>query len=413
MSNRHVSDWLESYLYLNRYTEVPRAYHLWTGIAAISTALRRRCYTNWGSIGIIYPNFYIALVGPAGGRKTTSMRTVEPMIHGLEVPLGPSSLGSSLRLYKEINESTDVYTDGHNHEITHRSLSFWSKEFQVFLSSQDPLLIPSLTDLYDCPDAWRYASETNKVAINNCWLTIIGAITPQMLQKLLTHDAVGGGLVSRIIFVVAYGAVRKIAFPFLTEEDILLKKHLQEDLQTISQISGPFKLDKSYYKVFGPWYEQDSDYEGVASDMFQGYNSRRVDYVKKLSMIVSASESDEMILTDHHFEIAHAILQETEMEMPNAFKGIATSVHGEVYSDILHFIENTKNFSFRELLEQKIFLDTEEHLRMCVDTFVNIGKLRRMKSASKEVRFEYVDKTKLRPKSCNILDQTIYKRLKE
>ena len=75
-------------------TEPPKLYHLWSGITAIASALRRKCFCNWGMRGYVYPNFYVALVGPPGGRKGTAMRLAKTFVEDLEIPLGSGSLGS-------------------------------------------------------------------------------------------------------------------------------------------------------------------------------------------------------------------------------------------------------------------------------------------------------------------------------
>ena len=72
--------------------------------------------------------------------------------------------------------------------------------------------------------------------IYNCWITIIGAITPSLLQNKLTQDAVGGGLISRIIFVVGHGPKQRKALQFLTDEEADIQEKLETDLQEIANI---------------------------------------------------------------------------------------------------------------------------------------------------------------------------------
>ena len=82
------------------------------------------------------------------------------------------------------------------------------------------MLIPSLTDLFDCADVWKYKTLSRKTEdISNCYITIIGGITPALLQASLSQSSVGGGLISRIIFVVGYGPKQRKALQFLTEEE--------------------------------------------------------------------------------------------------------------------------------------------------------------------------------------------------
>ena len=131
--SRQLEDWLEHYMLFTQNTECPTLYNLWSGITAISSALRRKCFCNWGLRGYIYPNFYVALVGPPGGRKGTAMKIAKSMVHGLETPMGSDSLGSTQALYKEIMESETDFQDSNGIGKKHKSLAVWSEEFQVFL----------------------------------------------------------------------------------------------------------------------------------------------------------------------------------------------------------------------------------------------------------------------------------------
>lgn len=348
--SRELSDWLEHYMLYTQNTEAPTLYNLWSGITAISSALRRKCFCNWGLRGYIYPNFYIALVGPPGGRKGTAMKLAKPMVQALEVPMGSDSLGSTQALYKELMESEDKFIDFIGKEHMHKSLSVWSEEFQVFLSERDPTLVASLTDLFDCADTWKYSTmKRGTEDISNCWLTIIGAITPALLQSKLSQDAVGGGLLSRIIFVVGYGARKKIALQFLSKDDYALQDKLKKDLQRISLLSGPFKLKRDFLTVYIDWYENFSSAQGISNDKFLGYNARRALHLNKLCMIVSVSESDDMEIHAHHFKKALALLEATEQEMPNAFQGFGLGSHAQVYAKLVSYIESTKAFTYEQL----------------------------------------------------------------
>jgi hypothetical protein len=362
--SRQLDDWLESYMRVTENSEPPVLYHLWSGIVAISSALRRKCFCNWGSRGYIYPNLYVSLVGPPGGRKGTAMKRAKKMVQNLDIPMGSDSLGSTQAMYKEIMDSEDSFPSGGIMK-KHKSLSIWSEEFQVFLSDRDLTLIGALTDLFDCADSWKYTTLKRKTEdISNCWLTIIGAITPSLLQSKLSQDAVGGGLLSRIIFVVGYGPIRRIALPFLTEEEENLEQTLNEDLQEIANLSGPFKLCKSFLKVYARWYENSHSADGVSNDKFLGYNSRRALHLNKICMIVSVSENSSMEIHERHFKKALAILEATEKEMPNAFHGLGMAAQSNVYAKIMSFIENNNKFSWNEVLRHvQLDINNTQELR--------------------------------------------------
>jgi len=408
--SRQLSDWMEYYMKYTQRTEPPELYHLWSGLTAISSALRRKCYCNWGALrGFVYPNLFVSLVGPPGGRKGTAMKIAKSIVQTLNVPIGADSLGSTQALYKEIMDSEDSYVDPQGLTKKHKSVSIWSEEFQVFLSDRDQMLISSLTDLFDCSDSWTYKTLTRKSEdLSNCWLTIIGAITPSLLQAKLSQDAVGGGLISRIIFVVGNGPKQRTALQFLTEEEEEIIRNLENDLQEIANLSGPFILSKEFLKVYVRWYEQDYDASGVISDKFLGYNHRRPLHLNKICMLISAAESNDMIITDKHFEKALAILQITEQEMPNAFYGLGLSSQANVYAKFLTFIDSHEYFDWTELTRNfHLDVDNIPQLRGYVEMAEQSGLIKAECSATSS-RYTTI-KTKVEIDRSDYLDETVFR----
>lgn len=377
MTTRNLPDWLKYYLKYTQNSEPPIQYHLWSGIAAISSCLRRKCWSYWAmSGGNIYPNFYIALVGPPGGRKGTAMRFAKDMLFDVDIPMSSDCLGSPQALYREMMDSEDNYINDDGIAIAYKSLSAWSEEFQVFLSDSKGDFIKIITDLFDCPRCWKYSTLARKIEdVSNCWLTIIGAITPSLLQENLTSTAVGGGLFSRIIFVVGYGKYKKVPFGFLSKEEMTLQQHLTEDLQIIRNLKGQFLLTEKFIEVYGPWYMSTNSTNGVSSEKFVGYNERRAMHLKKLCMILSVSESDELIINATHFKKALHILEYTENEMGNAFYGLGRGIHADVVVDIMSTLEAKKHMTFKEILTKYQLDLTQAELIGHMNTLEAIGKV--------------------------------------
>jgi hypothetical protein len=319
------------------------------------------------------------------------MKIAKSMIQKLEIKLSSDSLGSIQTLYQQIKSATDNYKEYNGQILQHKSLSVWAEEFVVFLADKDPRFIYNLTDLFDCPSKWSYESITRGMEpLENCWITIFGAITPSLLQSKLTMDASGGGLISRIIFVVGYGAIRKIAMPFLSAEDIELQSNLLKDLEQIKLLSGPFEMTQGFFNTYSHWYEQVSDSDYKESDSLMSYHSRRPLHVKKLAMIVSASESDDMIITAEHFKRALSILKYTEHEMPNAFYGIGRGDHADVMADIMRFTEKHKTLSFKDIL-RRFHLDLlPGDLNNIMDSLVRAGKLQKSMDMKNQTVYEFM-----------------------
>lgn len=409
--SRQLSDWLEYYMLYTQRSEPPALYHLWCGLTAISSALRRKCYCDWGPLrGITYANVFVALVGPPGGRKGTAMKIAKSMVQELDIKMGADSLGSTQALYKELMDSEDTYIESNGVAKKHKSLSIWSEEFRVFLSDRDQMLIPSLTDLFDCADVWKYKTLSRKTEdISNCFITLIGGITPALLQESLSQTSVGGGLISRIIFVVGHGPKHRSALQYLTDEEEDVRNKLRMDLQEIANLQGQFKMDKTFLRSYIKWYEQEYDNNSVRNEKFAGYNNRKPLHLNKLCMLLSASESNDLIITDKHFFKALAILQATEYEMPGAFYGLGMSDKANVYTKILSFIESRESFDFSELV-QAFHLDVEniEQLRNHITMASQAGLVVCESSITAE-RYHVIHQTPSVDMDPSYLDKTVFR----
>src|SRR5438309_523994 len=71
---REAGNWLAAYLEYTKESESPDAYHVWTALSSIASVARRNVWLDQG-IYLLYPNLYVALVGPPGRTgKSTAIR---------------------------------------------------------------------------------------------------------------------------------------------------------------------------------------------------------------------------------------------------------------------------------------------------------------------------------------------------
>ncbi len=409
MTDRKLDDWIERYLEFSQNTESPKQYHLWTAISAIASCLQRRTWLSWGH-EIIYPNFYIVLVGPPGGRKGTAMKILKPFIQDLGIIMSADSIGSVQSLYMEIKDSLNSYKDPNNDTMTeHRSLSTWSEEFQVFLGDNDPKLIMAVTDLFDSPKKWEYKSiKQGKVDLSNCWFNLLGAITPTLLQTKLSKDAMGGGLVSRTIFVVGYGQEKLIPLGFLTDEERELELLLRADLEQINQLVGPFKPTQRFINSYSDWYGTRCYHNNIDNEKFMGYNSRRALHMRKLCMVVSASESNSMLLNERHLTKAIELLEYTEQYMPDAFYGVGKGLHGEVMGNVINILKRNKMMEWTELVSTFHLDMLPGELGACMDSLELTGHVKKSTSATKTM-YEFADKEQ---KEEILLNDSVFKHVR-
>jgi hypothetical protein len=363
MKKRKCSDWIESYLEYTDNSEPPALFRLWTGISVLAAALQRKCYVSWGML-TFYPNLYVILVGPSGTRKGTAMYPGQALLRRLEVRLAADAT-TLQALIRRLKESTSTRIDtATGLPQSHSSMTIFSKEFTVFLGYKNDELIADLCDWYDCDEEWTYDTKHEGTdEILGVWVNLIGATTPSLIQSSLPLDAIGGGLTSRIIFVYETQKGKTIIIPTLTEEQESLKELLYIDLEHISMLSGQFKFTPQFLDAWAEWYSHAdvSPPSHLDNGRFEGYIHRRPNHVMKLSMIMSVSESSDMVMTDSHLERAIKILELTERNMPNTFEGVGQSDISVIIQKVLTYIKANGEVSF-DILMRTFYSDADSYV---------------------------------------------------
>jgi hypothetical protein len=408
---RKVDDWIARYLQVTENSEPPRLYRLWTAITALSTVLERKCWLPWGDEDI-YPNFYTVLVGPPGGRKGTAMLQAKTMIQEMNVHLA-SDCVSRAQLVKELAEAKGNFKDLTGEICEHRSLSVWSEEFSVFIGERNPDMIVTLTDLFGCPKKWKYSTKTQgKDLIINAYLTIFGAITPSILQSKLTQEAVGGGLISRLIFVVGYGPEKRIPQPWRTPEESVIYDSLFQDLLIINNLAGPFRFTERAMEEYSLWYMDTRNTGAIDADRFVGYNARRALHLRKLCIIISAAKSNKRIISLEHYQEALAIMKLTEREMPNAFFGLGRGFHAQTLAEMMLAFQKQGTMSWPEIVDRFKLDAYPQDLSAILTLLETSGRIKSEHSISGKIQYQILEEARPQVEE-RILDMTTFKYIKK
>jgi len=370
MSKRLCKNWLKSYVHYCHDSEPPTKFQEWMGVSVISSALQRKCRLNWGSL-VFYPNFYLVLVAPPGrARKGTAMAFARKFIDKMNISL-ISDTTSLQALIRRMSEST--YTEESSEEgyfESHSSVTAFSPELAVFLGFANKELISNLCNFYDCLDLFRYETISRDVEeVIGVFLTLIGATTPNQIKETMSTETIGIGLTSRIIFIYEERIKKRIVCPFFTlsEEGIALEKDLIEDLTKIRSLRGDFKVTKGFLQYWSDWYGNYPEESTLDPIHFGNYWERRPTHLFKLSMVMSAAESDDMIITEDHLKESIRFLEETEVKMPRTFQYAGEFSKAENLKRLMHFIaineEVSKDILMKEFLMYMSEGDLDEYLQ--------------------------------------------------
>lgn len=352
MSQRALPDWLDAYMAYMDNSEPADSFKLWTAVSCIAACMKRKCFLEWGTL-TFFPNMYVVLVGPSGCRKGTAMDPGFKMLQELGIRMAAEATTRE-SLIRELRKASDNNVDTTTGEMSmHSSLTIYSQELTVFLGYNNMQLLSDLTDWYDCRSRWIYRTKNmGEDEIIGVWVNLFGATTPSLLQTTLPTDAIGGGLTSRMIFVYEAKKGKTVPIPFLSEEQEELRPRLLHDLEAIHMLKGQFKYNQAFVDTYMNWYIAQEDAPPFRDDRLAGYVERRANHVLKLSMILSASRSDELYLTKFDIDRAIEVLTETEHNMPKAFSGVGKSALASVTSRINAIIETTGGIEVSEIYDR-------------------------------------------------------------
>ena len=362
--SRQLTDWLSNYLELTEDGEPPYLFKLWSGISTIAACLQRKCFMTWKTE--IYPNMYVVIVGPSGCRKGTAMGPCLDLLYDTNVPLAAESITREA-LIQRLKKTTSNTPGPDGMAVLHSSITIFSPELAVFIGQNNPTLISSLTDWYDCRKKWTY--ETKNMGtdfIQGVWVNLIGATTPSLLQNTLPRDAIGGGLTSRIIFVYGDKKSKLNPCPIWGEWHWALREKLLADLESIVAMSGQFTINKDYTDLYMDWYITQSKKPAIRDPNFAPYLERRPTHLRKLSMIMSASRSDELQLTTQDFERALAILEDTERRMACVFQGYGRDKSAELFPPLTRLIRMEGPITFGKIIAYFHLDSNREELQQMV-----------------------------------------------
>lgn len=373
---RHFHDWLQAYVDYTSYTEAPTHMHFWSGVSAVAGALRRRVWISQFEFEW-YPNFYIILVAPPGvvAKSTTADISMKLLRQVLGIKFGPdiTSWPSLIEAFEESTEAFDIAQEWH----VMSPLTLVSSELGNLVDPNDRKLINVLIDLWDGKTG-RIKKRTKNAGqneIENPWINLIACTTPTWIAENVQEHMLGGGFISRCIFVFADKKRKHV--PYLDEAipDNVKKtrEKLVQDLEKISLLAGEYKISEEARRWGRSWYEQHSSaaHAHLEKERFGGYLARKQTHIHKLAIVLAAANRDELVITAEDLSTAHSMVTDLEAEMAKAFSQVGQSETALYARKLVAFVAARRVVPYAEALRhvQPHFprlRDFEEILDGCV-----------------------------------------------
>lgn len=353
--SRQLPDLLEAYLEFTKNTESPISYHTWAGLGLISSCLERKVWMQWGHTRI-FPNQYIILVGPAGARKGEPIVIAQDFMRDLGLTLSAEKTTEEA-LSKLLAESVRNFDYGGAIEMQ-CPLTVISEEMAVFLGMGNTKFLATLTNWYDSRGTWEYRTKHVGVdEISGVCVNILGSMAPDWIPLAIPPQAIGGGFTSRVIWIVEHKKGRDIPDPNEIGVDDKLRQQILHDLDIVhNMLIGEFRFDDTALAVYKEWYlkEESKNKAGrpsVSDPRLAGYVNRRATHVKKISIAISASRSNALIITKQDLIRALRLMEAVESMMGDVFGRVGMSVYSEQTHNIMEFIRGKSVCRRRDVMQ--------------------------------------------------------------
>lgn len=358
MVKRNFKNWLSAYAHYTRHSESPDLFHFWTGVWTIAGALRRQVW-NDQRIFQWTPNFYIVLVGPPGiTAKSTTLRLGERLLAEVDgVHFGPSSM-TWQGLTDSLVESNHGVPWKDDLLLPMSCITCSVKELGTFLRTDDKDLISALIDLWDGQlEVWKRKTRyvEGQVEIENPWINLMGCTTPAWLRDNIPEVMIGGGLISRIVFVYGEEKRRLIPYPADLYDKKLFDEEgdkLIEDLRIIAQMVGEYHLTPEAKEWGTHWYTAHwgKRPEHMISDRYGGYLARKQTHIHKLAMVIAASKRSDLYIEKVDLQFADSMVTGLEKSMQQVFESIGVVESSRSMLEMLAYVR-----AYGEVEKSKLF----------------------------------------------------------
>jgi hypothetical protein len=335
---RRHDDWITAYLAtVVPKSEAPERFHFWVAASIIGGALRRRVYIDMEAFRW-HPNLFVVLVGPPGTvKKSTTINVGARLLR--DVP--NINFGSDVTTWEgfmeEVEEAVDMFAEGNppaklsiddDYQGT-CALTEIISEWGTFLDPQNYNMINMLTELYDGKDIpLRKKTKTQGInVINKPFINMIAGTTPDWMADNFRGKFGGWGFSSRCIFLYCEKPERLVPYPDEEWKGTYRSEmgRFLSDLIEISEMQGQFTLTEKARGYGREWYaahmarKVELDRHPHHDPWLSYYLARKFDHAHKLAMVLAASRSSHLVITDELLQAACARCDEVELELAQIF----------------------------------------------------------------------------------------------
>lgn len=391
---RQIEDsWFAEYLRYTEGQESPDLFHIFVAASIISAVLNRDVKMD-RKLFQLYPNLYVILV--AGTSKCHKSKAIEIgtdiMAKTKNSPRKFAQKLTNERLIQFLGENVEI--EGSEGIVRQKASGLIAAdELSSFLgaNAMETGIITTLTDLYGCQNEWSYETKSSgKDILKNVYVTFLGASTAKWLRSAIPEEAVGGGFISRCIFLYQNEPKRLIPWP---EDEVpenlnVIEERLVHDLEHIASLKGKFDITKEAKDWYTEWYKENAErIDQLANpDFFTRWHV----FILKLGMIISVSRTDELMITLSDLQLADQYLQSVENNMTMVLDTLTTKRSELPTGEVLGIIRRRHEVTHESLMNMTRRTVNVEGLQVIVETLAEAGQIEIHLSPDEPKKYIYV-----------------------
>lgn len=330
-------------------TEAPTIYIRWSAIAMISAWLGRDVWIRFGHDNI-YPNQYILLMGTPGARKGTGLGLTKKLLRKAGYKTFANDRTSEERFLSDMQPKLELADDMDLESLVLEAPgeSFVCiGEFLDWIGHGNMGFLTLLTNLWDNLPTYEHPKlHGASVSVYKPTVNILGAATVKGFGLACPPEALGTGVLSRLLFIYSDPTDIKITWPedVPDDADAWLVKRLRDIKDTMK---GVITKTPEASKIMAKMYHT---YPGIEDARFGDYSARRFTHLLKLAMIIAVADLRTCITERDALE-ANTILSAAEKHMPKALGEFGKSR----YSDVSNTIMNILNVAVKPVTHNKLW----------------------------------------------------------
>ena len=387
--SRNYPSFIEAFLDYNKNLGVSQKFLLWSAISGIAGCLERRTWIVYNQTQVIFPNLFVMLIADSGiANKSTAGRAIMELLYEVDGIDFMSTQMSGASLIKQMSGAGAKKSFQHE-GVTYKnsSLFSYSSEAKVTIGDAKGLsgVQELLTDFYDCgdPNIWSVKKGWNKetlsggdITIFNPCLNLLYCSTPTWLMEAIGKNGIAGGFASRVLFISEKERFRG-NLGWLEDDEIGSKNSPEErnkllaDLNSIAKMSGRYRTTSGFKDAYNAILERRNAKidENPKGDM-ASYYSRKMWHCLKLSQVLAADQSDEMVITPEHLNAACELLESIEPDMYAPFSTTGENKNLMSFSLFWEVMRKKKSWSKQDLVrytyKHATSIQRDEHLKTLV-----------------------------------------------